>query len=202
MPYCPICENYSERFLPKNGREGVVCPYCGSFERHRHQWLVYKIERLDLQIWGKKILHCSPSTCLKDKLSRVCEYYSIDKFKINVGIRADLCYLPFRDKFFDFIWCSHVLEHIEDVTKALKEIKRVLKSNSIVLLDVPIYGKTTQKFTEPKEFGHYWAPGLNDWFDFYTNAGFEIKKYSVNLFNKTKYGLNNRGPVVLAKLKE
>jgi len=40
-------------------------------------------------------------------------------------ITADIHQLPFRDKSMDFIYCSHVLEHVSDPARACKEIVRV-----------------------------------------------------------------------------
>lgn len=38
---------------------------------------------------------------------------------------ADIENLPFQDKFFDFVYCSHVLEHVKSPAKACDEIIRV-----------------------------------------------------------------------------
>ena len=45
--------------------------------------------------------------------------------------------LPFADNSFDHVVCSEVLEHIIDFESALKEIKRVLKSDGTFALSVP-----------------------------------------------------------------
>ncbi len=42
-------------------------------------------------------------------------------------IRADIEKLPFKDKEFDFVYCAHVLEHVDDAAKACDEIMRVGK---------------------------------------------------------------------------
>lgn len=41
--------------------------------------------------------------------------------------------LPFEDKEFDTVFCSHTLEHSKDLEKAISEIKRVAKSVVIVI---------------------------------------------------------------------
>ena len=46
-------------------------------------------------------------------------------------ICADINNLPFKDKSFDFIICTHLLEHIIDLEKALKELIRVGKAGYI-----------------------------------------------------------------------
>lgn len=42
-------------------------------------------------------------------------------------IQADIEKLPFKDKEFDFVYCVHVLEHVDDAAKACDEIMRVGK---------------------------------------------------------------------------
>lgn len=53
---------------------------------------------------------------------------------------ANLLSLPFEDGFFDVILCNHVLEHISDDVSAILELKRVLKSDGILMLGVPNEG--------------------------------------------------------------
>lgn len=40
---------------------------------------------------------------------------------------ADACSLPFKDKIFDFVICSHVAEHIEHIEKFFLELNRIAK---------------------------------------------------------------------------
>ena len=42
-------------------------------------------------------------------------------------VTADIHDLPFRNKCFDFVYCSHVLEHVDDPLQACEEIMRVGK---------------------------------------------------------------------------
>ncbi len=61
--------------------------------------------------------------------------------------------LPLKDNSVDIIFCSEVLEHIEDYKKALKEISRVMAEEGLVFITVPCW----QKFWDiDDEFvGHY-----------------------------------------------
>jgi ubiquinone/menaquinone biosynthesis C-methylase UbiE len=52
------------------------------------------------------------------------------------GIAEDL---PYPDQSFDFIHCITVLEHVEDVEKALLEMYRVLKPNGMIYIHMPNY---------------------------------------------------------------
>jgi len=42
-------------------------------------------------------------------------------------VSADVQNLPFPDKLFDFVYCAHILEHVDDPVKACAEIMRVGK---------------------------------------------------------------------------
>ncbi len=61
--------------------------------------------------------------------------------------------IPFEDNFFDIVICIHVLEHVYDVKKSIKEMIRVLKKGGHLYLACPNY-------LYPQE-GHYkikWFP--------------------------------------------
>lgn len=55
-------------------------------------------------------------------------------------VKADVEDLPFKDKVFDFVFCSHLLEHVENPDKAIRELTRVSKRGYIevpnVILDI------------------------------------------------------------------
>ena len=51
--------------------------------------------------------------------------------------------INYPDNTFDAIVCSHVLEHVVDHLKALKELYRVLKFGGWAIILVPIKGKST-----------------------------------------------------------
>lgn len=60
-----------------------------------------------------------------------------DKNQIEFDIRGDE--LPFENESVDAIYCSHVLEHIEDcwIKKFLSESSRVLKKNGVLRISSP-----------------------------------------------------------------
>jgi ubiquinone/menaquinone biosynthesis C-methylase UbiE len=45
--------------------------------------------------------------------------------------------LPFEDDTFDIVYSSHVLEHVTNEDEALREMKRVLKPNGILIIGMP-----------------------------------------------------------------
>ncbi|WP_231956600.1 methyltransferase domain-containing protein [Posidoniimonas polymericola] len=60
----------------------------------------------------------------------------------------DITNLELEDNLFSLIWCSHVLEHIEDDRLAMSELFRVSRPRGLTLVMVPIYGEKT--FEDPR----------------------------------------------------
>ena len=173
MLECPICDWTGSEFLPKNGRTNVLCPNCGSFERHRQQYYVIKKEGLFENIQNWDVLHIGPKSC-EDRFLRISRnYISFDIHKDKAEIVGDLCELPFSCNSFDLIWASHILEHIGEVELAIGEVYRVLKFKGIVMFDVPIYGLQTIKLNKPDKHGHLWHPG-GDWFNLYNQFSYKL----------------------------
>lgn len=65
----------------------------------------------------------------------VGRFYS-DKNQPNI-IKGNAESLSFEQNSFDVVFCSHVLEHVFDQQKSLKEISRVLKEEGIVIIGMP-----------------------------------------------------------------
>jgi len=82
-------------------------------------------------------------------------YLSADINPKNAMVKEDITQTSFNDDAFDIIFCSHVLEHIEDDRKAMKELFRILKPGGFAILQVPIKDtkETFEDFsvTDPKE---------------------------------------------------
>ena len=69
-------------------------------------------------------------------------------------MKMDIMDIQYPDESFDVIYCSHVLEHVPDDRKAMREFRRVLKRGGWAILLVPITaGKTHEdpSITEPAE---------------------------------------------------
>ena len=66
----------------------------------------------------------------------------------------DISDIQYGDNTFDVIYCSHVLEHVPDDRKAMREFWRVLKIGGWAVLQVPIVSDVTfedPSVTGPKE---------------------------------------------------
>ncbi len=56
--------------------------------------------------------------------------------KVNY-ICIDFMSLPFKDDYFDYIVAGEVIEHLEDPTSFIKELKRVLKPGGMLAISCP-----------------------------------------------------------------
>ena len=54
-------------------------------------------------------------------------------------IRADVQDIPLQDKSLDIIIILHVLEHVPNVTKAIRELRRVLHPGGLLLHETPCF---------------------------------------------------------------
>lgn len=171
---CPICNSQFKIFgiygLIK--RTNAKCYTCGSLERHRLLWK-YLEERKDFFKPKRKIriLHFAPEQIFYDVFvkNEDFEYTPCDlfpekyKFRDNNRIeKVDITNIPFKDNYFDFILCNHVLEHISNDKLAMSELFRVMKKDGWGIFQVPIdYSRefTYEDFTitqpdeREKEFG-------------------------------------------------
>ena len=187
----PIDGNTFRAFLPygyNKIRNNVLSPSTYSLERHRLLWLYLKNETSFFKA-KLKVLHFAPESALMNQFKKLknISYDTIDLNSPIADIKADICDLPFLDNSYDLILCNHVLEHIVDDNKAIRELYRVLKKNGIGIFQVPIdYNRdttfedfsVTNKKDRNKLFGQYdhvRIYGL-DFFDRLQKAGFSVER--------------------------
>jgi ubiquinone/menaquinone biosynthesis C-methylase UbiE len=56
-----------------------------------------------------------------------------------IPIQGDALNIPLKGNSVDFIFCSSLIEHIQDQNKLVSEIKRVLKPDGICYLSFPLF---------------------------------------------------------------
>ena len=149
--YCPVCRIPSEKFEEVGivPREDAKCRWCGARERHRLVWLYFK-KRTDLfDGCPKSMLHVAPERMFENLLKRYLGsgYLTADLHNPNAMVRMDITDIDYPDETFDVIYCSHVLEHVPDDRRAIRELHRVLKSDGWAILLVPITAHRT--FEDP-----------------------------------------------------
>ncbi len=138
---CPCCGGWFRRFLPagRPPRPDAACPRCGSLERHRLLWL-YLGARAALLQPPVRLLSIAPEVQLQARMRKLpgIRYLSGDLESPLAMVRMDLLALPLRDRSFEAVICSHVLEHVASVERSLAEIHRVLAPGGWAILQSPI----------------------------------------------------------------
>lgn len=136
---CPCCGLHWREFVPAGSplRPGELCLRCGGGKRQR---LMAHVLRQQLENKpGTKLLHFAPEVSLTRVVRRLpnIEYHSVDLAPDAALHQGDIQDLPFPAQEYDVLVCSHVLEHVPDDAKAMKELRRVLKDSGVAYVMVP-----------------------------------------------------------------
>ena len=86
-----------------------------------------------LEFLGKYEISYLPLDISLKNLKQIKELSSLKIFPTA----GDAYQLPFTDSSFDLVILSEVLEHLDNPAQALKEIKRILKKGSVLIVSVP-----------------------------------------------------------------
>ena len=208
--HCCVCEKDSVSFLPYGGniRKNAQCPNCKSLERHRALFPYLKRLSHMSKLHPIKLLHFAPEPMFHSYFSNHSnvDYYPVDFNPSFKGIRkvVDIQHIPYDDDTFDVILCSHVLEHVPDDAKAIKEMHRVLKPDGFAYINVPLSLSLKETREDPahntpelrrKHYGRYdhLRQYGNDYPERLAAGGFSVEKLSPNknLTNREllRYGL-------------
>jgi SAM-dependent methyltransferase len=132
---CNICNAPLRDWVIPENKE-PLCPACGSMPRNRRLWQI-----LNPYFKNKpRILDFSPSRALYYRLKKRTdiEYISTDYVgEFFADKRLDITNTQEPNHHYDLIICFHVLEHIEDDTKAMQELFRILKRGGTALIQTP-----------------------------------------------------------------
>ena len=211
--YCPLCHRYAAHFETHGlfPRRDARCPVCGALERHRLVWMFFQQETDLFDGRPKRLLHFAPEKAISTRLRAIdnLDYVTADLVAPNVSIRVDITNMPsVPDASFDFLYCSHVLEHVTDDRKAIRECARVLKPEGKAVFIVPVTAPVTREdpsITDPRErerlFGQHdhvrmYGP---DFLGRLQSGGFGVRVFTardVAGWRHRHYGIpHNEGPI-------
>lgn len=211
---CPVCGYYLRHMNPFgiNPRPDAECPVCFSLERHRLLWLFLK-QRTDFFKTRLKVLHFAPEPVLQERFRAMpnLDYLSVDKDSRIADKRMDITDLSLPGDFYDVILCFHVLEHVVEDRRAMRELFRVLKPGGLAILQVPIRGEETledENIVSPEDrtrfyerHDHVRLYGAADFRSRLEQAGFDVRteNYAEKLGRrKTRfYSLGTEGTLYL-----
>jgi SAM-dependent methyltransferase len=204
--YCLYCHKTYSKFLHEGVKSpafkkykvagggyklNVQCPHCYSVDRSRLLYLFFQM-RTDVYRKPTRILHISPNKEIAGVLkgptiTQVVGTIEPEQYMEFDPVRLDVQEIGFPDNSFDVVICCHVIEHVDDDDKAMREIFRVLKPGGFAVLQVPlalnldktIEDRTLKTDKERKlKFGqvdHVRLYGM-DYFDKLRKAGFRVER--------------------------
>jgi SAM-dependent methyltransferase len=189
---CPLCGARYRRFMPYGyveTRPNALCPSCLALERHRLLWLWLTRETSLLQT-TPLFLHIAPEVCLSRKFEKTFppeDYITADLESPLAKVKMDVQNIPFADETFDVVFCNHVLEHVEDDLRAMREMYRVTKRGGWGVMLSPVDETRAATFeddtvTDPAErtriFGQYDHRRIygRDYPDRLRSAGWQVEE--------------------------
>jgi len=216
--FCPICKSPIKQFnqLPEDYLKqfdhyglvhsifcfetfnvlGYTCPICHSSDRNRLYAIYFRelFKKLDSPNTFS-FLDIAPDKHLSKLITTYSsvDYRSADLFMENVTDKIDIRNMDiYNTNFFDFVLCSHVLEHIDEDKKAMSEIYRILKPGGHALIMVPILLSLQEDLENPAwtsdaERWKYYAQ--DDHVRLYSKGGF-IKKLEQTGFKVSQFGID------------
>ena len=221
--YCNVCDQPVGHFLPLSAiHPGTVaslkkhgfchpletlnflqyaCPFCGSTDRDRLSALyLEEIFSKGGNGTGIRILDFAPVRCLSAHIRRKLQnrpgtYRTADLFSPEVDDQVDVMDMGiYHDGQFDIFICSHVLEHVTDDRKAMRELFRILKPGGSGIVMVPVSlavqeidedptvtdeAERWRRFCQNDHVRLYSKPGL---LERLRQAGFEIAELGISHF--------------------
>jgi GR25 family glycosyltransferase involved in LPS biosynthesis/SAM-dependent methyltransferase len=204
LQLCPVCEMESIFEPFGNPRRSVArCGWCGTLERHRLLWLYLNAEGL----LNKKlrVIHFAPEPALRARFTDCGNWTYATAGMDGKGVthRIDLQNMRLPDASQDLIVCSHVLEHVPDDRRAMRELYRILAPGGTALIMVPVRREqpTIEDFrikTAEERLKYFGQRDHVRWYGMditerLRTAGFEVHDHEFaerfNSSQSTRYGL-------------
>jgi predicted SAM-dependent methyltransferase len=197
--------------------DNYICPVCFCADRDRLSYLY--LNKAFKNSTKQTLLHLAPEKALSKYLRKSKKYYyrTADLYMKKVDDKVDITDMTiYRTDSIDAFICSHVLEHVPDDVKALRELYRIVSPNGFGIIMAPILPdleKTYEDFsvTTPegrlKSFGqedHVRVYGKKDFLQRLSDAGFDVKQFGEDFFGKSvfeRHGINRKSILYVVEKK-
>jgi SAM-dependent methyltransferase len=187
---CPVCGWRGRAFRTFLSADEVIphsiCPGCGSFDRHRQ--LVLGVREELRRVHGREpavMIGFSLSSAMRYLLEheglRRCYRSDVDASdrRFSPDLVTDLRQAAVRNDSVDWVFCSHVLEHIAELEPCVDELLRMLRPGGTAWIQVPIEPGLSCSRSIPidphRAHAHAWQFGP-DFGDLLERPGWEIRE--------------------------
>jgi SAM-dependent methyltransferase len=146
---CPVCQRSCRRWVSV-GFPNHLCPHCSAFERQRLLSL-YLENEAQIATRPFTLLHFAPEACMMRYFARHpnVEYIGGDLDPPRGAIRLDITDIALESASVDILICSHVLEHVPDDARAMREMRRVLRRGGSALIMGPVEYERPTTYEDP-----------------------------------------------------
>lgn len=187
----PAVQQRSQHISEVVSRILRVLPGLLVLQRHRLIWLFLQQHYLLTSRSPLRLLHIAPEPALAAKIRTIAHirYTSADLHDPRAMEKMDISDIRHADGTFDAVLCSHVLEHVADDRKAMRELHRVLAPGGWALILAPAREGLTLTIEDltiedpgerERRFGqhdHVRIYSLTDLTQRLRDAGFEVESY-------------------------
>lgn len=112
----------------------------------------------------------------------------------NPGTQPDVVHdltrfpYPFKDNYFEMIYCRHILEHLPDLVKVMEELHRIAKPGCKIFIEAP-YWTSYRAFVDPTHVRFFTENTFNYFtpeskMNFYSKARFKILSNRLELSSR------------------
>lgn len=204
--YLPLPRRYDEMYQKYGGtwgrremenRHEMVCPRCGSSDRYRAYaiWIKRELGHERKQV---RFLEFAPEPCMTHFIRRNfpwMDYKTSDLVRTDVDYQMDVMDMrPIATGSIDFFLCSHVLEHVRDDRRAMRELYRILApgGRGICVVPIDLDQEETDEDPDCTDVGEQWRRfgmeshlrkySREDYIKRLQQAGFHVEQYQKDWF--------------------
>lgn len=187
-----------------------ACPKCGASDRSR-LYALYLDKNLPKTNEAQyTFVDFAPDNALSDYIKRKypkLNYRTADLYREDVDDKVDLMNIEiYGENSIDFFICSHILEHLSDDMKGLKEMYKILSPKGFGIMMAPISLDLEETYENPditspedrwKHFGqddHYRIYAKQDFINRIQSVGFKVEMYNKDYFGEQTFALEGINP--------
>jgi len=157
-----------------------------------------------------RVLNFGPEKCMIERMRDNPHYETADLKAPIARFRLDITNIDRPDEYFDMVIAHHVLEHVDEDSRALRELYRVTRPGGMGVISVPLdlsrdITYENPEITDPDErFLHFGGEDHKRYYarDFdalLAEPGFEVIPYRCNEPDEIRYSLTRGQQIYICR---